>query len=222
MYNIFYKEIRKKILAERGYIESSDEEILSQSPPKKRGRPRGPNYQKKKKPHHVISFQELTKEVAIRWESCQDEYNAKYGAMVEEQKKKYKAEKKARENQSEWFEAFESNETSVENDRFENLHGSNDGSTTKWETSSDHDLQLRNCTSTSTQFISRHKNACEISQSEKDSFCFEDPMRYCDSQRFHVTDERNASDAFGEVRYPEKLKNHCFLINVSNNDMNMQ
>ena len=63
---------------------------------KKRGRPRGPNYYKKKTPHHRIDFQELAKEVVICWDARKDKCHAKHNAMVEEKKQKYNAEKKAR------------------------------------------------------------------------------------------------------------------------------
>ena len=87
--------MRKTILAERGYSEN-DKSIqieACKNPPNKRGRPRGPNY-KKKNPHHVISFIDLTKEIAARWPYHKDEYSEKYGAIVEEKKKIQKAKAK--------------------------------------------------------------------------------------------------------------------------------
>ena len=169
VYNIFYRETRKKILEERGYTESSDEDIRSQSPPKKRGRPRGPNYQKKKTPHHLIGLEELTNEVAVRWKASKDEYHAKYDVVVEEKKQKYKAEKKAKEK-SELSETSENKDTSVKNNRYEDSYGGREDNISKCESSSDHNLQSSNCTETSMHFIDRPKSARGISQSEKDIF----------------------------------------------------
>ena len=89
VYNIFYKEMRKIILTERGYIES-DATACNDSPPQKRGRPRGPNYNKKKTPHRVIGFVDLTKEIAARWKTHKEEYYKKYGAIVESNKARNK------------------------------------------------------------------------------------------------------------------------------------
>ena len=85
VYNIFYKEMRKIILAERGYVEN-DVTVPTDSPTQKRGRPRGPNYHKKKTPHRVIGFVDLTREIAARWETHKGEYYEKYGAIVERKK----------------------------------------------------------------------------------------------------------------------------------------
>jgi len=97
VYNIFYQEMCRKILEERGYVEVLEDIRRSESPPRKRGRPRGPNYQKnrqkKKTPHNIISFTDLTKEIAVRWQYCKDEYHAKHGATVEEERRKIAAEK---------------------------------------------------------------------------------------------------------------------------------
>ena len=104
VYNIFYQEMRRKILKERGYVEGLELSMRSASPPRKMGRPRGPNYQKncqkKKNPHNIISFTDLTKEIAIRWQSCKDEYHMKYGAIVGEEQRKAKAKKRQEEKNS--------------------------------------------------------------------------------------------------------------------------
>ena len=205
VYNIFYRETRKKILEERGYTESSDEDIRSQSPPKKRGRPRGPNYQKKKTPHHLIGLEELTNEVAVRWKASKDEYHAKYDVVVEEKKQKYKAEKKAKEK-SELSETSENKDTSVKNNRYEDSYGGREDNISKYESSSDHNLQSSNCTETSMHFIDRPKSARGISQSEKDIFNFESPMHSYASRGFDLTDVGNNFNTIGGVKSPEKLE----------------
>ena len=52
-----------------------------------------PKYQKKKKPHHIIAFADLTKEIAIHWQNYKEEYYRKYDLIVKVQKVRDKAEK---------------------------------------------------------------------------------------------------------------------------------
>lgn len=99
-YNIFFKQERKKILAqiltndEKGNDDQSHDcnnkrNILGSQP--KRGRPRGPNY-KKKVPHRKIGFEDLTKIISLRWHSAKHEFKLKYEALVDQDKKRYKEE----------------------------------------------------------------------------------------------------------------------------------
>jgi len=104
VYNIFFREERKRILASISDDDSHTEEIencedededeqkmntLENRP--KRGRPRGPKYMKKI-PHHKIGFEDLARKISSSWSLHKVEYYEKYGKTVEEDKKRYKEE----------------------------------------------------------------------------------------------------------------------------------
>jgi len=100
VYNIFFKEERIRIIEEakannvKGNVSESSESVenkdtLDNRP--KRGRPRGPNYMKKK-PHHAIGFNELAQTISSRWPSLKDEYFKKYSAEVGKDKIRYEKE----------------------------------------------------------------------------------------------------------------------------------
>jgi len=97
VYNIFFKEERKRIIAEaKANSESNDvseneeeNDIVDNRP--KRGRPRGPNYIKKS-PHYAVGFNKLAQIVSSRWHLVKDECVKKYGAAVEKDKIRYEKE----------------------------------------------------------------------------------------------------------------------------------
>lgn len=101
VYNIYFREERKRILASIADDETASEEVESCDETKektaaldnrpKRGRPRGPNYMKKV-PHHKIGFEELAKKISSGWPLNKAAYYEKYGKVVEEDKKRYKRE----------------------------------------------------------------------------------------------------------------------------------
>lgn len=91
-YNIFFKEERKRILDERGYKHAKDEKKFEGSVVlKKRGRPRGEKY-KKKTPHHLIGFEDLSKMIGRRWANKKEEYKVKHNPIVENDQRRYKLE----------------------------------------------------------------------------------------------------------------------------------
>jgi len=105
-YNVFYQEERKRILEEMGHKPKVDETekvntqgehaMKTNTGPIKRmrGRPRGKNY-KKKCPHRMIGFEDLTKCISKRWKLKKKEFNKTHGSMVEENRRRYKARMKA-------------------------------------------------------------------------------------------------------------------------------
>ena len=181
VYNIFYHEVRKKILAERGYEEDPDNEKRPESPPKKRGRPRGPNYHKKRVPHHVIGFTDLTREVARRWEIHKDEYHAKYDAVVEAQKQKEKAQKKLEQKNAK---AAESNDQTLE--RSTHSYGTEDN-ISEYASSSvntqDYDIRYSNASRTSNLFSDFDRNGHEMSPNSEKIYGLKNPSDYFDENK---------------------------------------
>jgi len=103
VYNIFYQDERKRILEEKGYKhdanieqDSKEHHISSndnddQPTKKKRGRPRGKKY-KKKSPHRMIGFVDLTICISKRWKLRKKEYNYIYNSLVEENRRRFRVD----------------------------------------------------------------------------------------------------------------------------------
>jgi len=83
----------------------------------------GPNYQKKKKPHRVIAFADLTKEIAIRWQNCKEEFHRKYDPIVKAQKARDKAEKEVQEKENKNAELTISRATAEKRHSYINAEG---------------------------------------------------------------------------------------------------
>lgn len=119
-YNIFFKEARARILesipndaknSEKGkmkgkgraskkveieeedYDEGRTDSVgKGEEIEKKRGRPRGPNFTGKKKPHGKIGFESLAKMIATQWKSLTPEELEPYTKRAQTEAKRYKKE----------------------------------------------------------------------------------------------------------------------------------
>uniref|UniRef100_A0A7S2LTV5 HMG box domain-containing protein n=1 Tax=Leptocylindrus danicus TaxID=163516 RepID=A0A7S2LTV5_9STRA len=119
-YNIFFKEARARILesipsdaknSEKGKmkvksravkkIETEEDDYDDGRPDgtgkgeeteKKRGRPRGPNFTGKKKPHGKIGFESLAKMIATQWKSLTPEELEPYTKRAQAEAARYKKE----------------------------------------------------------------------------------------------------------------------------------
>lgn len=141
IYNIFFQEERIRILEERGYatkdsvIEGQETQVQNDSKcnfskeaiKKKRGRPRGKNY-RKRKPHRMIGFQDLAKCISKRWQSKKKEYERLHGTMVEEKRQRYKEDMIAyKKKKQDILENLQTSETNSEVNRYDPFICQNEG-----------------------------------------------------------------------------------------------
>ena len=92
-YNFFFQHERMRILEERGYthVDHNKQTPNECTNLKRRGRPRGKNY-KKKNPHRLIGFEDLSKTIGRRWADEKEDYQVKVKSLVDKDQERYRLE----------------------------------------------------------------------------------------------------------------------------------